>query len=503
MVCLKIAFLFCCNLNFAQEGLEFKPSKQFYFRGKSAITGNNILSVDPKKSFNDSSEINDTYSLTYVDIDNDTSTFSSSSADLLIEKDAKIAYAALYWSATYPFEIGKKAKSNNEIIYHGNDFRDPKVNAVLLKTPTAVNYIPITGEIIFDGHNNNSFKTNSPYVCYADITNLLKASNQWNGTFTVANIKGSQGYISGGSSGGWLLYVIYELDKATPKYFTTYNGFIGIEDKPVAIKFKDFKTPSTGQIKTSLAIAALEGDSRIKSDFCSIIQPESKNFIDLKTEERNSNNFFNSSITIENQTENSRYPNSKNTLGFDLLTINISNENNAFLKPNSTETILQFSTSVDRFYPFFIAFETDISYEFYESKFNIIASVKSIENENVAITNPEPKNLETPNNTIISSKITVSKYQDKVNALKSISIPSLKKGFYLVTNVFKNEFNTKKWIAFLNENGYTPNFYINPENNWYYVYIKSNSNPDPIFLEKERLSNVDYFKGLWVAKINY
>ncbi len=64
-----------------------------------------------------------------------------------------------------------------------------------------------------------------------------------NGDYTVADIQATQGYISGGCSGGWLLYVVYEAPSEHPIYVTTYNGFIQVNRRNHSdIVFKDFKT---------------------------------------------------------------------------------------------------------------------------------------------------------------------------------------------------------------------------------------------------------------------
>ncbi|MBD0831166.1 hypothetical protein [Aestuariibaculum sediminum] len=540
-----------------------------------------------------------------MDIDDDKSTFSSSAADLqLSEENQNIVYAALYWSATYTFEYSKKKTTSREIIYKGNGIRKNDINDILFKTPSNVSYIPITGDVIFDSHTQDLFKANSPYVCYADVTDILKTSTKLNGTYTVANIKASQGYISGGSSGGWLLYVIYESENETPKYFTTYNGFIGVENKPENITFNGFKTPENGEIKTSIAMGTLEGDRRIKTDYCNILNPETKLYIPLKHAERAENNFFNSSITIDNSFKSYRTPNSSNTLGFDLLKLDIPNKNNAIIKPNSTETTLQLVTKVDRFYLFFMAFETEISSEFMtlknqriaylptpnETPLNSLASKnpldKTFTNSHTSHKIPEPSQLN--NKSIIKqpssiglNQIANQKYneiqkvnkkgsntfdldmptktyicglsdmnhvpkvqfikkspsttkdsqqfktrnqsysktpikplkkaskKDKYNTLfenkarfTTIKIPSLKQGYYLVTNVFSEKENAEKWMTFLKKRGFHPEHFINPNNNWFYVYVIHDTNIRSMLFEKGTLEQRTYFNALWIVKIN-
>ena len=60
-------------------------------------------------------ELNDEFMMLYTDIDNDKSTFSSSSADLYLNNplNKKIVYAGLYWSATYLYNSGISKKKTN------------------------------------------------------------------------------------------------------------------------------------------------------------------------------------------------------------------------------------------------------------------------------------------------------------------------------------------------------------------------------------------------------
>ena len=102
---------------YAQEGLSFSPKQQLYLKGESALIGNNIISTDPIKPYNENSSLNDLLKLQYIDVDNDPSTFSSSKANLAINVEPfNIKYAALYWSAIYKYDKGtrKKLKEKNK-----------------------------------------------------------------------------------------------------------------------------------------------------------------------------------------------------------------------------------------------------------------------------------------------------------------------------------------------------------------------------------------------------
>lgn len=474
----------CC---YSQKGVDFLVSKQFYLKGNSALIGNNIISSHKTKPFNDVTKFNDLQKLKYVDIDDDDSTFSSSQAKLIIPENSKIKYAALYWSAIYPYNFGKKKvitlkNKIKQLVYMSDNKRDLNINSVLLKTPSSNNYIPIKGSIIFD-ESSKTEKINDakPYACYANVTSILQNTESPNGNYTLANIKATQGFAPGGCAGGWLLYVIYEIETETPKYFSTYNGFLDVFKEPVDILFQNFKAPEYGDIKTSLLLGALEGDQKFKTDNCAFLDSENKNYIPLYNKARPKRNFFNSSISINKKPFLDRLPASRNTLGFDLLKIEIPNSNNAIISNNSNNATVQFNSKADRFYLFFVAFETEISPIYLEGKEN---------EKSILVLNKD-------------HDLTVDEGLEKIKTLKSINIPSISKGYYLVTNVFSKKENASKWISFLKEKGHTPNSYINPKNGWNYIYLNTDMNPNVIYKKREELSNLDYFEDIWILKINF
>ena len=363
-----IVFAFCGFL-FAQEAVPFKVQNEFYIYGDATVIGNNILSKDIKEPFNDTSLTNDDIDMVFVDIDNDPSTFSSSSASLKLPKNhKKIVYAALYWTATYSYEQGYRQESAGQFLFQGKrvHHRDD-IDKIKLKLPNG-EYKNINGTVIFDGDDNTAFTLNSPYVCVADVTRLLKNAKDINGAYTVANVKATKGFVSGGSAAGWLLYIVYETPTKKPKYITTYNGFAHVSNAPLKLKFKNFKAQEKGDIKTTLTFAALEGDSALTEDECILINPKAKRVLLLSTKERPSNNFFNSKITYTDNIFNNRFPKSENTLGFDIATMDISNKSQPIIDNTTTEIEMAFNTESDRFYMFFTAFQTEISKTFYEEK---------------------------------------------------------------------------------------------------------------------------------------
>ncbi|WP_397364175.1 hypothetical protein [Olleya sp. R77988] len=354
------------SVSYAQEAVPFKTQKAFYIYGDAVAIGNNILSKDVNKPYNDNQLTNDDIDMVYVDIDNDDSTFSSSSANLqLPDNQTKIAYAVLYWSATYSYIKGTRREENSQFYFQGTRQRNRSlISKIKLKLP-GENYQSINGKVLFDGAKQASFALNSPYVCYADVTKYLNNAKTINGEFTVANVNATEGFVSGGSAAGWMLYVVYEAPTKKPKYITTFNGFTHVGNEPVAINLENFKTPETGETTTDLTLAALEGDSILTEDECVIANPKTKKAWRLQTIKRDQNNFFNSQISSSIIHNQKRFPSSENTLGFDVASVTLPNGKDAVITNNTDKVDLFFKTKQDRFYLFFTAFQTEISESFF------------------------------------------------------------------------------------------------------------------------------------------
>ncbi|MBD3890612.1 hypothetical protein [Olleya marilimosa] len=419
------------SFTYAQQAVPFTTQKAFYIYGDATAIGNNILSKDKQTPYNDHLLTNDDIDMVYVDIDKDSSTFSSSSANLqLPDNQLKIAYAVLYWSATYSYIKGTRREENSQYYFQGNRQRNRSlINKIKLKLPDD-NYQNISGKVLFDGAKHSAFALNAPYVCYADVTKQLQNAKIINGTYTVANINATEGFVSGGSAAGWMLYVVYETATKTPKYITTFNGFSHIGNDPEIIGLDNFKTPEKGLTTTDLVLATLEGDSVLTDDQCILANPTTKKTWQLRSEERDKDNFFSSQITSSNTLDSTRYPNSSNTLGFDIATVTLPTNKDAVIV-NGTETVeLIFNTKQDRFYLFFAAFETEISESFFkEIEINtplnavVLTSEKIIPEPDLTPLKKEVKVMEQP--IVVISKTetkTIDKAQKALITVKPVTL---------------------------------------------------------------------------------
>lgn len=350
---LKIGFvLLMLCLNEASYSQTYKPftiRKKIDIRGKMIVAGNNILGKD-NLPFNDNTKANQDISMKYIDIDGDGSTFSSSSADLLVPKlkDGspttcyRVSYAALYWGAM--LQTGSRTN----------------INKVKLKLPGASTYSAINGEVIYDAAAAPIIPdSNRPYACYADVTSLLAGLTNLNGTYTVADVISSEG--SNGTTGlsaGWTLFVVYEDPTLNMKSFNVFDGFSHIyashfEKIPVT----GFITPPSGPVNLQFAYAALDGD-----------KPQGATKLEFGTKQvvtplRPANNFFISTIENTNGVSTPRDPSGSNTLGYDTGVLEVNGANPEYIDHNQTSTDFTLQVAkgqADPVFAFFGAYAVDI-----------------------------------------------------------------------------------------------------------------------------------------------
>ena len=347
-------FLFFGLNSIAQNYKPFTARKNIDIKGSMLVIGNNILGQD-NLPFNDATKDNQDISMQYIDIDADASTFSSSSAELLLppHEDGsattcyRVAYAALYWGAV--LQSGSRSD----------------INKVKFKLPGASTYIDITGEVVYDAivdpiPAETNEPNNTPYACYADVTNLFTGVSDIEGFYTTANVTSSLGFNnSTGLSAGWTLFIIYEDPSLHTKSITTFDGFAHVnKDHFTQVDVTGFTTPPVGNIDLQFAYAALDGDRTKRATKLEI------NGKEVTTPLRGpANKFFGSVIENTNGVSNPRNPDGSNTLGYDTGFLEILNSEPEYIKNNVSNA--NFSLQVapgqaDPIFAFFSAFAVDI-----------------------------------------------------------------------------------------------------------------------------------------------
>jgi hypothetical protein len=509
----------------AQDSKTFTRDKEFYIEGNTKVIGNNILSKDATKSFNDLEKVNDEFKMEYVDIDNDPSTYSSSAAFLTLDDAAKVVYAGLYWTGTYKGEKSVKKYKNERTFYQKKEDRAHDMQEIKIQFP-GLEYQDIRGELIFDGASSKNLrmKNYSPYACKADITSYFDTLEVRSGMYTVANISATQGYLLGGSSAGWLLYVVYEKENDPLQYITTYHGFEFVNKKPVEIEFGNFRSSDDGEVGTMVTMGALEGDVALSRDQVGIYNPKDSTYVKLDNKVRASDNFFNSTITLNDTIFRQRIPNSENTLGFDIAKIKIPNEQNAIIANNATGVKMQYKTRSDRFFLFFTAFQTTISEEFYKmqsiktnSPIVAVAAVPVLSMPTDTIPAPTEEEVasidvvddvtetiveETPNPKVITETPKMHQELDRILNRGSVAVPDFEKGYYVVTNVFSNAENAANWSTTLRSMEYEPQTMQRPDTNLFYVFVAHGQDGVALYETLKNVRSKEFLKSAWMLKIN-
>ena len=370
----------------------------------NTTTINNLPALTTKANLNNNgTNSNDNLNLEYIDVDTDETTFSSSTADLAIKNInqstnncKRVAYAGLYWSATYSVDRFSQIVDVVPVTTPPTSITYPAIpisadwNKIKFKVPGSSSYVELTADDVTDpaGEEDEIILSTpisqtlpgSPYVCYKNVTNLLKDLPNVNGKYTVANLRAARGKNLGISGAGWVLVVIYESVDQPSKFITVFDGYQQINTATGPIPNPEayydvsgFQTvPSPTPVRAKIGIAALDGDITRNLDNFYIKSPistpqSSGTYVSITNSANPFDNTFNSSIsTVTNaspavvQQVSNRLPNGSNTMGFDLDLMEIPNGANATIANNATNATIKLATGNDQYGVFLSTFAVDI-----------------------------------------------------------------------------------------------------------------------------------------------
>ncbi|NJB37047.1 type IX secretion system membrane protein PorP/SprF [Croceivirga sp. JEA036] len=86
-------------------------------------------------------------------------------------------------------------------------------------------------------------------------------------------------------------------------------------------------------------------------------------------------------------------------------------------------------------------------------------------------------------------------------AYKTLQIDGLRSGYYIVANVFANPRNATRFIKQLNDQGLNASYFINPENNYRYVYLKAHNEWTDALVSYYSNINNAYIDPMWIMRV--
>lgn len=353
---LLIALLFIPLFTKAQTTTPFvqRYEKQG-INGDLTLIGNSNVGESATVPYNGETQ-NNFIDMVFIDIDNDASTFNSSSANFTTAACNKVVYAGLYWGAV-------SAPTT------------PARNEVKFKIPGGA-YQDLTADIQLD------------IIYYKDVTAIVTANTNPNGDYFVANISANTG---NHASAGWTLVIVYEDPSLPRKYISTFDGFSAVRTFPnnaVDFSYSGFTTPPSGPVEGRIGVVALEGDLGWEGDQMLLKADANTNFTALFDAESPVNNFFNSKITDNGAHITNRNLNSTNTLGWDqkMLDFTPLNTGNSLIGNNETGVTVRVTNNVggDHIYTFLNTFSINII----EPVIEVLTSVENTSGNQVTLGSP-------------------------------------------------------------------------------------------------------------------
>ena len=345
------------RVNFTPREAIASPSTSIYnIKGDFTIIGNTNLTLNNY----DVNEPNSNNNMVYVDVDGNSNTFNSSSANLTFSTEngaipecSKIVFAGLYWT-------GRASDGSNSPdtfnVTKNSVTKTLNKRKVQLKGPSAATYTEITAGTndIYYPQTNDGFM----YSAFAEITEYVKTNGL--GQYTVADIALVEGNGGGtGYYGGWGIIVVYENSKMKWRDITVFDGHAYVQGSTTVshqIPISGFNAVQTGQVNIKLGLMAGEGDRSISGDYFNILRSSDNNWQTLNHTGNATNNFFNSSIQTGG---NTRSPNLVNNTGLDISMFNIPNPGNTVIANNQTSTTLRYGSTQDTYVIFMAAMAVD------------------------------------------------------------------------------------------------------------------------------------------------
>lgn len=287
-----------------------------------------------------------------IDVDGDPSTPNSSSATLTLPACNTVAYAGLYWGAACAISQGTNGAT--PFTRTGREF-------VRFKAPGASAYATLTAQTV------DTFQSVfQGFQAYADVTTLVQAAGA--GSYTVADVKCDTDRVN--SFGGWTMVVVYRDSTQPTRNLTVFDGLSitgtgGTATASNVITLTGFHAPPTGAVAAMVGVVCYDGD-RGSTDSFSIRRNDNGVFVDQTTggesadATSNTNDSWNSSITIDGANVTTRNPAYANTYGYDADLFTLQNAGKTYLRNNDSSLIMRIGTPSEGYVLGVVATQVDV-----------------------------------------------------------------------------------------------------------------------------------------------
>jgi ribosomal protein S6 len=84
---------------------------------------------------------------------------------------------------------------------------------------------------------------------------------------------------------------------------------------------------------------------------------------------------------------------------------------------------------------------------------------------------------------------------------KTYELKGVGGGFYIIANVFANPKNANRFVKLLNSRGLSASYFINPENNYRYVYLKKHESWNNALISYYSNLNDAYNDKMWIMRV--
>ncbi|AKF03542.1 Ig-like domain-containing protein [Sandaracinus amylolyticus] len=241
------------------------------------------------------------YAMVPIDADNGvlpaaeaSTTFDSSSSDLVIAPTATVSWAGLYWQCVSSGNSSTPAPDAT------------RRNRVLFRAPGG-SYTEVTATVLDAIVDNGA----NLFQGFADVTATVQSAGA--GTYWTGNIQCDSGATN--HYGGWTLVVVYRDETEPLRDLVVYDAWRTYNATQIDIDVTGFVTPPSGSVNSRVGVVFYDGD-RGSTDTLRLISGTRNTLLGGGTVNPN-DNIGNSTITRFGANVTTRTPAYVNTLGYD------------------------------------------------------------------------------------------------------------------------------------------------------------------------------------------